>query len=81
MPAFPLFANPSPPYQPELSHARPRRAPMCTLQEHIERDTRQQTAKRLEPIYAALAKERGIPYQGPEQGPFSFPCPETQGEQ
>lgn len=51
---------------------------MCNLIEHTERDQRQQTAKRLEPIYATLAHERGIPYQGPEQGPF--PCPETQGE-
>lgn len=46
---------------------------MCNLIEHTERDQRQQQAKRLEPIYAALADERGIPYQGPEQGPSSCP--------
>ena len=49
---------------------------MCSLIEHTERDQRQQQTKQLEPIYAALAKERGIPYQGPEQGPFV--CPETE---
>ncbi|QDF19585.1 hypothetical protein PP353_gp50 [Arthrobacter phage Kumotta] len=50
---------------------------MCNLQEHTARDTRQQQA---EPIYAATARDHGIPYQpptqGPEQGPFS--CPETE---
>jgi hypothetical protein len=46
---------------------------MCNLLEHSERDARLQQAKRGEPIYANLADERGIPYQGPEQGPFPYP--------
>lgn len=52
---------------------------MCSLQEHTHRDQREQQARKQEPIYAQLATERGITYEGPEQGPFS--CPETQGEQ
>jgi hypothetical protein len=62
--------------KPLMPDARPRRTAMCNLIEHTERDQRQQQAKRLEPIYANLADERGIPYQGPEQGPFF--CPETE---
>ena len=46
---------------------------MCSLIEHTERDAREQQARRAEPIYAALATERGIPYEGPEQGPSAFP--------
>jgi hypothetical protein len=50
---------------------------MCNLLEHSERDARLQQAKRGEPIYASLADERGIPYEGPEQGPFSCPDKEN----
>ncbi|UYL88351.1 hypothetical protein SEA_EVEPICKLES_64 [Arthrobacter phage EvePickles] len=46
---------------------------MCNLLEHSERDARLQQSKRDEPIYADLADERGIPYEGPAQGPFSRP--------
>jgi hypothetical protein len=51
---------------------------MCNLTEHTHRDQREQQARKQEPIYAALATERGIPYQGPEQGPFS--CPEKDNQ-
>lgn len=46
---------------------------MCNLLEHTARDQRQQAARQQEPIYATLANERGIPYEGPEQGPSAFP--------
>ncbi|AXH44426.1 hypothetical protein PP356_gp46 [Arthrobacter phage MargaretKali] len=49
---------------------------MCTLQDHIDRDQRLQTARKQEPIYAALAQEHGIPYEpptGPRTGAFFMP--------
>jgi hypothetical protein len=49
---------------------------MCSLLEHTARDARQQTARQQEPIYANLADERGIPYEGPTEGHFL--CPETE---
>ncbi|AYN57919.1 hypothetical protein PP640_gp68 [Arthrobacter phage Faja] len=47
---------------------------MCNLMEHSERSSRELEARKREPVYASLADERGVPYEGPEQGPFS--CPE-----
>ena len=38
---------------------------MCNLQTHMDRDHRLEEAKRLEPVYAALANEYGIEYQPP----------------
>ncbi|QIG57722.1 hypothetical protein PP358_gp51 [Arthrobacter phage Shoya] len=36
---------------------------MCNLMEHSERSYREHEAQKQEPIYAALAKERGITYE------------------
>jgi hypothetical protein len=78
MPAIPLRPANTQTHQPRLQNPRPRRTAMCNLTEHTHRDQREQQARKQEPIYAALATERGIPYQGPEQGPFS--CPEKDNQ-
>lgn len=83
LPTLAILTNPSSPHEPHMPRAR--RTPMCSLTEHTARSHREHLAKQTEPIYTQTANDHGIPYepptQGPQQGPSSFPCPETQGEQ
>jgi len=38
---------------------------MCSLQEHSARSAREHEAQAQEPIYTALARERGVQYEPP----------------
>jgi len=42
---------------------------MCSLPEHTARSAREHEAQTQEPIYAALAAERGIDYEPPASEP------------
>ena len=44
---------------------------MCSLQEHSARSAREHEAQQQEPIYAELARERGVEWEAPTVPTFA----------